>query len=312
MAENKKIEMTENSDFNPNNIITSGNSNNILDNISNENKSNISCPNFNTSLLNKIHSDSSGSLMNINNHSEIITPPESLLSFLVKTNSATSGDSTDILNDLNNYIFEDRINGESEDNIIYAKENIPNFQNNENNNINNIINLNDKQMKEDEKEEGLFDNNVKGRETSKNEQDIKKCQQELKNIRKRKEYYKMMEIKLGLKEAKIIQKMSLMQKQQIPKIESEKGVGNIGECEDEKKDQNPQKNIISDKCNKNNREALIEDYKISKGNEGDSLAKIGNGESMTEKISKKISPDEKKNPKENVGNIPLGNGKLEK
>lgn len=41
MAENKKIEMTENSDFNPNNIITSGNSNNILDNISNENKSNI-------------------------------------------------------------------------------------------------------------------------------------------------------------------------------------------------------------------------------------------------------------------------------
>ena len=33
---------------------------------------------------------------------------------------------------------------------------------------------------------------------------------------------------------------------------------------------------------------------------------------MTAKISKKISPDEKKNRKENVGNIPSGNGKLEK
>ena len=112
-AENKKIEMSENFDFNPNNIITSGNSNNILDNISNDNKSSISFPNFNNSILNKIHPDSSGSLMNINNNSEIITPPESLLSFLIKTNSATSGDSTDILNDLNNYIFEDRITGEN-------------------------------------------------------------------------------------------------------------------------------------------------------------------------------------------------------
>ena len=89
----------------------------------------------------------------------------------------------------------------------------------------------------------------------------------------------MMEIKLGQKEAKIIQKMSLMQKKQIPKIESEKGAGNIGEYEDEKKEQNPQRNIFFLKCNKNNKEALIEDYKITKGNEGDSLAKIGNGES---------------------------------
>ena len=39
-----------------------------------------------------------------------------------------------------------------------------------------------------------------------------------------------------------------MQKKQIPKMESEKGADNIGEYEDEKIEQIPQRNSISDKA----------------------------------------------------------------
>ena len=78
MRENQKLESTEYLDFNPNNIINSGNSGNsnkILDNIPN-NKSNISAPNLNVSLLNEIRLESSSdvSIIQKNNHSEIISP----------------------------------------------------------------------------------------------------------------------------------------------------------------------------------------------------------------------------------------------
>ena len=93
------------------------------------------------SVYNKIQLDSSSnvSLIHINNHSAIISPPESLISFILKTNSATIGDTANIINDLNNYVFEDSIIGENEEDIIFAKENIPNSQYNEINNINNNI-----------------------------------------------------------------------------------------------------------------------------------------------------------------------------
>ena len=264
MRENQKLESTEYLDFNPNNIINSGNngnSNKILDNIPN-NKSNISAPNLNVSLLNEIRLESSSdvSIIQKNNHSEIISPPESLVSFIVKSKSATSGDSVDILNDLNNYIFDDGIIGENDESILFDKEIIPNLQINENNNINKNINLKIKVMKEKGKEEVLLNNNGNEEKQSKSESEIQKYKQELKRINKEKEYINMMKKKLDERakklkdqEAKIYQKISFFQKKEMPKKEYEKeGASNIGKSIDDKKEQNSQRNYISDKWNNNN------------------------------------------------------------
>ena len=137
MNKNQKLDSFEYLDFNPDNIITSGNNRLFLENIPTKNKISISSPNLNTSLLNKIQLDfsSNASLIHINNHSAIISHSQSLFSFVLKTNSATSGDTVNILNDLNNYVFEESIIGENEEDIIFDKKNIPNSQNNEINNI---------------------------------------------------------------------------------------------------------------------------------------------------------------------------------
>ena len=102
MNKNQKLDSIEYLDFNPDNIITSGNNRLFLENIPTKNKISISSPNLNTSLLNKIQLDfsSNASLIHINNHSAIISHSQSLFSFVLNTNSATSGDTVNILNDL--------------------------------------------------------------------------------------------------------------------------------------------------------------------------------------------------------------------
>ena len=54
MNKNQKLDSIEYRDFNPDNIITSGNNRLFLENIPTKNKISISSPNLNTSLLNKI------------------------------------------------------------------------------------------------------------------------------------------------------------------------------------------------------------------------------------------------------------------